>query len=89
MVNLSHSVRAYGDLKYQRLQHICRLNYRILAENPNLIEEFISLCSESLTFVKDWSGKKITPSTMRLYSKKIPTREATKDFADKVLLQKD
>ena len=89
MVNLSHSVRAYGDLKYQRLQHICRLNYRILAENPNLIEEFISLCSESLTFVKDWSDKKITPSTMRLYSKKIPTREATKDFADRVKKQID
>ena len=55
MVNLSHSVRAFGDLKYQRLQYICRLHHRKLVEEPELIEEFISLCSQCLTFVESWS----------------------------------
>ena len=84
MVNLSHSVRAFGDLKYQRIQYICRLHHRKLVEEPELIEEFISLCSECLTFVDSWSDPKITPSTMRLYSKKVPTREAAKQYADRV-----
>ena len=87
MVNLSHSVRAFGDLQYQRLQYICRLHHRKLAEEPELIEEFISLCSQCLTFVESWSDPKITPSTMRLYSKKVPTREAAKHYADRVKKQ--
>ena len=87
MVNLSHSVRAFHDKKYQRLQYICRLNYTKLMDEPKLVDEFISLCSQCLTFVDEWNHPKILPSTMRLYSKKVPTREATKQFAERVKRQ--
>ena len=87
MVNLSHSVRAFHDKKYQRLQYICRLHYRKLMDEPALVDEFISLCSQCLTFVEEWNHPKITPSTMRLYSKKVPTRGATKEFAERVKRQ--
>ena len=40
-----------------------------------------------LTFVDEWNHLKILPSTMRLYSKKVPTREATKQFAERVKRQ--
>merc|ERR1711884_813012 len=84
MVNLSHSVRAFSDSKYQRIQYICRLHHRKLVGEPDLIEKFITLCSECLTFVDSWSDPNITPSTMRLYSKKVPAREAVKQYADRV-----
>ena len=84
MVNLQHSVRAFGDPDYQRLQHICRLHYQQLEDNPELVEEFIDLCSRCLTFVDDWSDPQIEPSTMRLYSKKVPAREAANQFAERV-----
>ena len=87
MVNLSHSVRAFHDKKYQRLQYICRLNYKKLTKEPALVDEFIELCSQCLTFVDEWNHLKISPSTMRLYSKKVPAREATKQFADRVKRQ--
>ena len=87
MVNLSHSVRAFHYKKYQRLQCICRLHYKKLMDEPALVDEFISLCSQCLTFVDEWNHPKISPSTMRLYSKNAPTREATKQFAKRVKLQ--
>ena len=87
MVNLCHSVRASGDILFKRIQEIARYNYRKFAEEPELIEEFISLCSEHLTFVDNWDHVKITTATMRLYSKKVPARDASKQFVDRVRRQ--
>ena len=44
----------------------------------------MSLCSEHFTFVDDWDDSQITPVTMRLYSKKVPAREASEKLADRV-----
>ena len=63
------------------------LQYRKLMDEPALVDEFILLCSQCLTFVDEWNHPKISPSTMRLYSKKVPTREATKQFAERVKRQ--
>ena len=86
MVHLQHSVRAFGDRDFQSLQHICRLHYKQLEDEPELIEKFINLCSQCLTFVDDWTDLRIAPSTMRLYSRKVPAREAATQFANRVRL---
>ena len=84
MVSLEHSVRAANDPVFFRIQQICRYDYNKLEEDPQLIEEFRHLCSENLSFVDNWDDQSIHPSTIRLYSKKIPVREAAEQFAARV-----
>ena len=87
MANLNYSVRASNDNAFKRLQEIARYNYQKFDREPELVDEFMSLCSEHLTFVNNWDDSKITPSTMRLYSKKVPAREASKQFVERVRRQ--
>ena len=89
MVALKHSVRASGDAAFQRIQEIARYTYRTFEENPDLIEEFIELCSENFTFVNDWDDDQIPASTMRLYSKRVPAKDAAKQFVERVRRQVD
>ena len=84
MIALNHSVRASDDANFFRIQQIARYHHRTLEEKPELIEEFISLCSQYLTFVDDWNNPQIPPNCMRLYSKKVPAKEAAKDFGIRV-----
>lgn len=84
MVSLKHSVRAANDPAFFRIQQICRYDNKKLENNPALIEEFKQLCRDNLTFVDDWNDRKIHPSTIRLYSKKVPVREATEQFTARV-----
>ena len=77
-------MRASNDPNFQRIQELVRFPQKRLQENPELIDDFITLCSDHLTFVEDWNDHQITPSTMRLYSKKIPAKEAARDFAARV-----
>jgi predicted GIY-YIG superfamily endonuclease len=84
MVALKSSVRASTDIPFQRIQEIARYSHRRLKGNPSLIDEMINLCSEHFTFARDWNDPRINPQTMRLYSKKIPQKEAAKDFASRV-----
>ena len=55
--------------------------------NPELIQEFVNLCSSSFTFVHSWDDDRIHTGTMRLYSKKVPAREAARQFVDRVTRQ--
>ena len=48
----------------------------------NLVDACISLCSDNSTFVETCDNERITPTTMRLYSKKITTREASRQFVN-------
>lgn len=84
MVELQESVRASGDMTFQRIQQIARYSHKRLKKEPHLIEEFKRLCSDHLTFVPTWDDDKIGPRTMRLYSKKIPAREAGRNFVERV-----
>ena len=86
-VALKHSVRASNDPSFQRLQQIARYNYQSFIEKPSYIEEFAQLCSNSLTFVPNWEDNTISPSTMRLYSKRIPAKEAERQFVNRVRRQ--
>ena len=87
MVALSNSARASGDPAFQLIQDIARYTHRTFEENPALIDEFASLCSDNLTFVNDWDDDAIPASTMRLYSKKVPAKDASKQFVDRVRRQ--
>ena len=84
MVMLTTSVRSFGDLPFQRLQEISRLHYKMYSLDPSLIPEFKRLLSETCTFVLTWNDPEITPSTYRLYGKKFPAKEATRQFVDSV-----
>ena len=84
VVSLEHSVRAATDHAFIRIQKIARMNYREFERNPELVNEFVTLCSNNLTFVDTWEDPRILPSTMRLYSKKIPAREASRQFVASV-----
>ena len=84
MVALKHSVRASGDEVFTRIQQIARYTYRTFEENPDLIEEFVSLCSDNFIFVNDWDDDGILASTMPLYSKRVPAKDATKQSVETV-----
>ena len=80
MVALETSVRASGDIDFQRIQTIARTRYKDLEDNPDLVEEFIRLVSNSFTFVDNWESMEITPSTYR----KFPAKEAARQFVERV-----
>ena len=84
MISLQHSVRAADDPSFFCIQQICRYDYLTLEENPEYVAEFKHLCSEHLTFLDSWEDPDIPPSTIRLYSKKVPVCEATKQHDDRV-----
>ena len=72
MVVLRNSVRAHYDPDFKRIQEIARYNYRTIKNDPEIVNEYIELCSEKFTFVENWDDDNILPSTMRLYSKTVP-----------------
>eukprot|EP00957_Ditylum_brightwellii_P089253 6796714-Ditylum_brightwellii.AAC.1 len=78
MVSMSTSVRSSGDPFNKRIQQICQHNHSILSQNPQLIEEFLTLVSENCAFVENWNDEAITPSTYRLYGKRVPAKEAAR-----------
>ena len=84
MVALEESVRAASDSRLKRLQQIARYNNDKFESNPRLVKEFVRLCSKTFTFVSGWDDPEITPSTFRLYSRKVPAKDATKQFVDRV-----
>ena len=84
MMKLTTSVRAAGDENLQRIQEIARMHYSEYEKNEDLITEFKSLLRTTCTFVTTWSSNEITPSTYRLYSKKFPAKEATRQFVNNV-----
>lgn len=84
MTMLKTSVRAVGDLNFQRIQQIARMHYSKYQIHPDLISEFKRLLGCTCTFVTTWNDPAITPSTYRLYGKKFPAKEATRQFVEGV-----
>ena len=84
MVMLKTSVRASGDVQFQRLQAIARMHYMEYEEDPSLLDEFKNLLPETCTFVDSWSSPEITPSTYRLYGRRSPANDATNQFVSVV-----
>ena len=86
MVQLQTSVRAAADVQLQRIQQIASMHYSSYIDNTDLLDEFRNLLSETCVFVSNWNAPEITPSTYRLYGKRVPANEATKQFVDNVRL---
>ena len=84
-VELQHSVRASSDLAFQEIQKISRYPHSRFLQEPELVKTFVTLCSEHLIFVENWNDDRITPTTMRLYSKRIPAWEASQQFVAGVM----
>lgn len=82
MVSFVNSIRAIGDAAFQRIQELARFNYIKFEEEPDLIDEFVRLLlvSENFTFIDNWNDEQITPSTYRLYGRRIPAKEAARQF---------
>ena len=70
VVSLNHSVIVSNDIHFQRIQQTTRYNYQRFVNEPELIDEFVDLWSEHLTFVDKWDDNKITPFSMRSHRKK-------------------
>ena len=73
-VRLQHSVRAHGDIDFQRLQAITRMCPFVLRESSELKNEFFELAGRIFTYVPDWNDEIIGPNMMRVFSKKNSTR---------------
>jgi len=86
MVALAHSVRACEET-FKRIQEIARYSNSKFHESPELVEEFVTKCSDHFTFVSNWDNDAITPSTFRLYSRRVLAKDAAKQFVDRVRRQ--
>jgi hypothetical protein len=54
-------------------------------EEPDLIDELVRLLvSENFTFIDNWNDEQITPSTYRLYGRRVPAKEAARQFIERV-----
>ena len=78
MVALEHSLQASNYNASNWIQQISQYIHRRFIEEPELIDEFVITCLKKFTFVNSWAGVKIIASTVRLYSKKVPAKEASK-----------
>ena len=66
MVPLENSVYASDNAPFRRIQEVERFNYRQSDEEPELIDEFMSLCESKLTCLDNWDNIFITPSMVML-----------------------
>ena len=83
MIALKHSVRSTGD-RYLELYLLVCFDHLSFDQDPSLIMIFRTLCSDIFTFVDNWNDPTIKPNTFRLYSKKLPTREALQDYQNRI-----
>ena len=85
MVNLKTSVRAADDPNFQQIQEIARMPLSMLLDETNdFVTNFLDLISSNYIFVDDWDDPRITEKTFRLYSKKVPAKEASKQYSEQV-----
>lgn len=87
MVKLEHSVRAYGDVRFQRLQAISRMDPFELRASQELKDEFFTLAHDILTFVPDWDDPRIGPNMMRAFSRKNPAKRTLDNFREQIKSQ--
>ena len=85
MLALKFSVRAADDVNFRRIQEIARMTVlELITENNDHVKEFINLVSNNCMFVENWEDDVIDKKTYRLYSKKVPAKAASKQYADRV-----
>jgi len=80
LIGLKHSVRAHGDIMFQKLQDITRMSPQVLRSSPDLERKFKEMASQTLTFVPSWDNILINKDTQRLYPKKKPAIQASEEY---------
>ena len=87
MIELKHSVRAYGDVEFQRLQQLTRLDPYELRSSEELKNDFFALAEQILTFVPNWEDEQINPNMMRAFLRKIPAQETLVAYRESIKRQ--
>ena len=82
MIQLSHSVRAYGDENFQKVQNLTRMSPRELLEDPQKEITFKELNGPIFNFVDSWDNEKIDAHTQRMYATRMPAYEALHMFVE-------
>ena len=82
MSELKHLVRAYGDVEFQRLQQITRMDPFLLRVSQDIKREFYELAGRILTFVSSWDDNQIGPNMMRVFSRRRPAQAALADYRE-------
>ena len=86
MVVLKHSVRSTVDV-YLEVRSLVRKDYLTFDKEPHLIERFRHLWSNIFTSMSHWNDPCIPITAFRVYSNKIPTREALHDYQNIIRVQ--
>ena len=81
-VQLQHLVRGYGDIDFQRLQLITRMNPSVLSNDLDLKYEFVDFSQRILTFVPNGDGTQIEPNMIRAFSRICPAQEALNEYIE-------
>ena len=84
-IELKNSVRAHGDLDYQCLQDITRMNPFQLRNDGVVKNNFFELAGRILTFVPDWNDSRIMPNMIRCFSRKKPAQNALNEYRESVI----
>ena len=78
---LEHSVRSANDAYHRLINDYCRMpKSRLLENNGELLDQFLSLVSEHCSFVDDWDSPLIPKNAIRIFGKKKPVRASEKKF---------
>ena len=60
------------------------MHYSHFDDDSDLLEEFKSRLCNVPTYVPNWSSPEISPDTYRLYGRKIPANDATRNLIDNI-----
>ena len=83
-IELKQSVRAHGDLDFQRLQDITRMNPFQLMNNSVVKNDLFELAGSILTFVHNWNDRRVTPNMMICFSRKQPAQNVLNEYRESV-----
>ena len=81
---MKHLVTAQGDIPFEQLQQITRMNPFNLINDDRIKTEFYELAGQILTFVSSWEDLQINQNMMRAYSQKQPAQEALTNYIESV-----
>ena len=82
MVKLVTSVRCAGDENFRRLQELLRIHFSKYTND--ILIELRRLLNTVPTYVPNWNSPSIGNDTYRLYGKKTPAIEATRNYVNSI-----
>eukprot|EP00957_Ditylum_brightwellii_P089633 6826290-Ditylum_brightwellii.AAC.1 len=87
MANSKISTHAAANSNFQHIQEIASMPLSDLQDKTNdVVSKSLRLVGNCCTFVPNWDAVKINEKTYYLYSKKVPAKEASKQYAERAML---